>query len=148
MDISFAKPFLGFVKGYCLARKTLPFVVHRWGDKGVQMTDKGAIMEARSAGRVVPDTAGRGTWSRRLSTETKSAFKTTEFWVMVVVVVAILVSAQSISGGDTAPGTDSFIAKQAWLYVAIVAVGYMVSRGLAKSGSREPYDDDRGNDHS
>jgi hypothetical protein len=80
---------------------------------------------------------------RRLSTETKSAFKTTEFWVMVAVVVAILVSAQSISGGDTAPGTDSFVAKQAWLYVAIVAVGYMVSRGLAKSGSREPFDQDR-----
>ena len=30
---------------------------------------------------------------RRLSTETKQAFKTTEFWAMVGVVVAILVSA-------------------------------------------------------
>jgi hypothetical protein len=50
-----------------------------------------------------------------LSTETKSAFKTTEFWAMVAVVVAILVSAQSISGSETAPGTDSFVAKQAWL---------------------------------
>jgi hypothetical protein len=101
-------------------------------------------MEAHSAGRV-GEPVGRRTESRvrRLSTETKSAFKTTEFWVMVAVVVAILVSAQSISGGDTAPGTDSFVAKQAWLYVAIVAVGYMISRGLAKSGSREPYDEDR-----
>lgn len=43
----------------------------------------------------------------------------------------------------TAPDTDEFIARQAWLYVAIVAVGYMISRGLAKSGSREPYDADR-----
>jgi hypothetical protein len=35
-------------------------------------------------------------------------------------------------------------AKQAWLYVTILTVGYMVSRGLAKSGSRDPYDaDDR-----
>jgi len=100
-------------------------------------------MEAHSAGRVA-EPLGRRTAARarRLSTETKSAFKTTEFWVMVAVVVAILVSAQSISGGDTAPGTDSFVAKQAWLYVAIVAVGYMISRGLAKSGSREPYDED------
>jgi di/tricarboxylate transporter len=80
---------------------------------------------------------------RRLSTETKQAFKTTEFWAMVVVIVAILVSAAAIKGGDTAPGTDEFVAKQAWLYVAIVAVGYMISRGLAKSGSREPYDEDR-----
>ena len=79
---------------------------------------------------------------RRITTETKQAFKTTQFWAMVGVIVGILVAAASIKGGDTS-GTDEFIAKQAWLYVAIVAVGYMVSRGLAKSGSREPYDADR-----
>lgn len=81
--------------------------------------------------------------THRLSTETKQAFKTTEFWAMVGVIVGILIAAAMIKGGDTAPGTDEFIARQAWLYVAIVAVGYMVSRGLAKSGSREPYDADR-----
>jgi hypothetical protein len=86
--------------------------------------------------------AGR-TAVRRLATETKQAFKTTEFWAMVGVIVAILVAAAVIKGGDTAPGTDEFIARQAWLYVAIVAVGYMISRGLAKSGSRDPYDADR-----
>ncbi|HEV2789920.1 MAG TPA: hypothetical protein VGV69_01305 [Solirubrobacterales bacterium] len=80
---------------------------------------------------------------RRLSTETKQAFKTTEFWAMVAVIVGILIAAAMIKGGDTAPGTDEFIARQAWLYVAIVAVGYMISRGLAKSGSKEPYDADR-----
>jgi hypothetical protein len=101
------------------------------------------MMEAHSVGRQASDTQVRGrSRIHRLSTETKQAFKTTEFWAMVVVVVAILVSAQSISGGDTAPGTDSFVAKQAWLYVAIVASAYMISRGLAKSGSREPYDED------
>ena len=107
-------------------------------------------MEARSAGHVGTDAVAGGTRStvRRLSTETKSAFKTTEFWAMVAVVVAILVSAQSISGSETAPGTDSFVAKQAWLYGAIVAVGYMISRGLAKSGSREPYSEDRDADRS
>lgn len=106
-------------------------------------------MEAHSAsnptGRPVARTAPR---VRRLATETKQAFKTTEFWAMVGVVVAILVSAALIKGGDTDPGTDEFVAKQAWLYVAIVASAYMISRGLAKSGSREPYsaddsDDDR-----
>lgn len=101
-------------------------------------------MEASSVGRHAPDTQVRGkSRVRRFSTETKQAFKTTEFWAMVVVIVAILVSAQTISGGDTAPGTDAFVAKQAWLYVAIVASAYMISRGLAKSGSREPYDEDR-----
>ena len=33
---------------------------------------------------------------------------------------------------------DAFPASRAWLYVAIVGVGYMVSRGLAKAGSRDP----------
>jgi uncharacterized membrane protein YcjF (UPF0283 family) len=94
------------------------------------------------AGSAGADRSERGGAVRRLSTETKQAFKTTEFWAMVVVIVGILVAAASIKGGDTA-GTDEFIARQAWLYVAIVAVGYMISRGLAKSGSREPYDADR-----
>jgi hypothetical protein len=31
---------------------------------------------------------------------------------------------------------DYFLADKAWLYVVILSVGYMVSRGLAKSGSR------------
>jgi len=85
----------------------------------------------------------RGGVARRLSTETKAAFKTTEFWAMVGVVVGILVAAAAIKGGDTG-GTDEFIARQAWLYVAIVASAYMIGRGLAKSGSREPFDEDRG----
>jgi hypothetical protein len=83
---------------------------------------------------------GNGTFSRatrRLATETKQAFKTTEFWAMIGLIVAILVSAAVIKGGDD--GTDQFIARQAWLYVAILGAGYFISRGLAKSGSRDPY---------
>ena len=68
--------------------------------------------------------------------ETKASFKTTEFWAMVVLVVSILISAALIDGGDN--GTDEFIARNAWLYVSIIAGAYFVSRGLAKSGSYEP----------
>ncbi len=75
---------------------------------------------------------------RRLSTETKHAFKTTEFAGMVVVIVAILISAAVIKGGDSG-GTDEFIARNAWLYVAIVTGAYSIGRGLAKAGSHEPY---------
>jgi uncharacterized membrane protein YcjF (UPF0283 family) len=92
----------------------------------------------RSAGATREN--GRGGALRRLTTETKQAFKTTEFWAMVVVIVGILVSAAAIKGGDN--GTDEFIARNAWLYVSIVAAAYMVSRGLAKAGSRDPYTDD------
>jgi hypothetical protein len=98
-------------------------------------------MEAKSASGT--DRPVRGTRAHRLTTETKQAFKTTEFFAMVAVVVAILVSAAVIKGGDTDPGSDEFVARQAWLYVAIVASAYIVSRGLAKSGSREPYTEDR-----
>jgi hypothetical protein len=49
-------------------------------------------------------------------------------------------SAAVIKGGDN--GTDQFIAKQAWLYVSILGAGYFISRGLAKSGSQQPYDED------
>jgi hypothetical protein len=35
-----------------------------------------------------------------------------------------------------------FGARQVWLYATILTVGYMVSRGLAKAGSRQPYGED------
>ena len=68
--------------------------------------------------------------------ETKAAIKTTEFWAMLALVIAILVSAALIDGGDN--GTDEFIARNAWLYVSILGGAYFISRGLAKSGSYEP----------
>jgi hypothetical protein len=68
--------------------------------------------------------------------ETKAALKTTEFWAMVGLIVAILVSAALIDGGDN--GTDEFIARNAWLYVSILGGAYFISRGLAKAGSYEP----------
>ena len=84
--------------------------------------------------------AGRSGVIARLTTETKQAFKTTEFYVMVAVVAGILIAAAVVGDDDgNAAGGDRFGARSAWLYVAIVAVGYMVSRGLAKAGSREPY---------
>ena len=85
--------------------------------------------------------------ARRLVTETKASIKTSEFWMTLAVVVGILVSAAVIKGGDSG-GTDEFIARQAWLYVAILAGAYAIGRGLAKSGSNEPYFADRdGDDH-
>ena len=97
---------------------------------------------ARTEGAVRTDPVRHNGRIRRLTTETKQAFKTTEFWAMVGVVVAILVSAAAIKGGDT-NGTDEFIARQAWLYVALVAGAYFISRGLAKSGSSDPYTESR-----
>jgi hypothetical protein len=93
-------------------------------------------MATQSASGAKTRRTGRGL-TTRLATETKQAFKTTEFWGMVGLIAAILVSAAAIKGGDN--GTDEFIARQAWLYVSILGAGYFVSRGLAKAGSRDPY---------
>jgi hypothetical protein len=92
-------------------------------------TDHRADLGSRSTARPT---------SERLTTETKHSSKTSEFAAMIVVIVGILISAAVIKGGDT-NGTDEFVARQAWLYVSIVAGAYFISRGLAKSGSREPY---------
>jgi hypothetical protein len=74
---------------------------------------------------------------RRLTTETKASFKTTEFFAYVMVLLGILISAAVITGGGD--HVDIFTANKAWLYATILTVGYMVSRGLAKAGSRDPY---------
>jgi hypothetical protein len=77
----------------------------------------------------------------RLATETKQAFKTTEFWAMVAIAAGILIASWIVDGG-VGEG-DAFPAVRAWLYVAIVASAYIVSRGLAKAGTPEPYWADR-----
>ena len=88
----------------------------------------------RADGHAVAD---RG--SVRRSTETKSAFKTTELIAYVAAVAGVLIAALVVDNSD--PG--SLGARQAWLYVTILTVGYLISRGLAKSGSRDPYTEDR-----
>jgi len=59
--------------------------------------------------------------------ETKNALKTTEFFAMVAVNAAILIAAWV---------SDSLDDVRAWTLVAAVSIGYIVSRGLAKSGSK------------
>ena len=81
--------------------------------------------------------AERGTVRR--STETKSAFKTTELIAYVVAAVGVVIAGLVVDQADA----GGLGAKQVWLYVTILTVGYMVSRGLAKSGSRDPYTEDR-----
>lgn len=72
--------------------------------------------------------------NRRVSTETKAAAKTTELIAFVVVTLAMLIASQIVDGFD---------AQHAWLYASLLTIGYMISRGLAKSGSRDFYDDER-----
>ena len=76
---------------------------------------------------------------RAAHTETRPAFKTTELIAYVAVTAAILIAALVVDDANA----GGMGAKQAWLYVTILTVGYMISRGLAKSGSHEPDSDPR-----
>ena len=68
------------------------------------------------------------------STETKASTKTSEFFVYVIAAAAILIASLIV---------DGFNASEGWMFFTFLTIGYMMSRGLAKAGSREPYRADR-----
>lgn len=67
-------------------------------------------------------------------TETKTFFRTSEFWAFLLLVSAVLLAAY-------VSGEDSISREDGWRFATALGVGYMVARGLAKAGSREPDDD-------
>jgi hypothetical protein len=73
----------------------------------------------------------------RRSTETKASFKTTELMAYLAAVVGVLVASAAV--GTTHAHVDYFRADRAWFYIVLLTICYVVSRGLAKSGSREHY---------
>jgi hypothetical protein len=83
------------------------------------------------------NTARRHTTERR-STETKAATKTTEFFAYLAVLAGLLIAGLLVDDA----GAGGFGAQKVWLYATILTVGYMISRGLAKAGSRDPYTHD------
>ena len=66
--------------------------------------------------------------------ETKPFFLTSEFVGAVLVIAGIAITAAS---------SDAFGAWRAWILITAVTVGYLVSRGIAKSGTRSHADDPR-----
>jgi hypothetical protein len=90
-------------------------------------------MEATQTGERRPTPTPSSEAARLTRDETKLSLKTTEFWAMAGVIAAILI-ASAVS--------DSLNDVRAWTLVAAVAIGYMVSRGLAKSGTKH-VDDSR-----
>jgi hypothetical protein len=70
---------------------------------------------------------------RRTFTEAKSGFKTTEFFVMLAFIAGVLIATYSDS--------DSLARADGWRYASLAVAAYIVSRGLAKLGTRQPVDD-------
>jgi hypothetical protein len=81
-----------------------------------------------------PNTNGATGVTTRRGNETKAFYKTTEFIVFIVATAGVLLASYLVQATDGRG--DYFLADKAWLYVVILSVSYMVSRGLAKSGSR------------
>ena len=72
--------------------------------------------------------------------ETKASFKTTEIIFYLATVAGVLIASAMVDENEDGQG---FGADRAWLYVTILTVGYLISRGLAKSGSYAKGDDSR-----
>jgi len=53
------------------------------------------------------------------------------------VTIGVLIASAAV--GTTHAHLDYFRADKAWFYIVLLTIAYMVSRGLAKSGSREHY---------
>jgi hypothetical protein len=77
----------------------------------------------------------------RRSTETKASFKTTEFFAYLAMLAGLFIAGAITKATGYSAHHDVLRADRVWLYAVILTVGYMLSRGFAKSGSREPYVD-------
>lgn len=71
---------------------------------------------------------------RRTFTEAKNGFKTSEFYLAIIAIAGIIIAA--FLDGDSLSRDDGF------RYASWVAAAYIISRGLAKLGTREPYTTD------
>ncbi len=76
----------------------------------------------------------------RATTETKPAFKTTEIIFYLATVAGVLIASAMVDENEDGQG---FGADRAWLYVTLLTVGYLISRGIAKAGSYERDNDPR-----
>ena len=83
--------------------------------------------------------------TRSRGEETKPSFKTTELIVYVLAVIGVLIASNMVGDGAANDGSDYFAADKAWWYITLLTIGYMISRGLAKAGSRSNDHDPRTN---
>lgn len=98
-------------------------------DMSTHETQQRRPTERREDGGALDQWVGYG---NRPWAETKPFFFASEFWAAVLLVAGILIAAAM---------NDNFDAPRAWLYASIVGAAYVVSRGLAKSGTRDPNPD-------
>jgi hypothetical protein len=86
--------------------------------------------------------------TRSRGEETKPSFKTSELVVYVLAVLGVLIASAVTGDAGTDNGGDIFAADKAWWFISLLTIGYMISRGLAKAGSRSTDTDPRTDSHT
>ena len=86
--------------------------------------------------------------TRARGEETKPSFKTSELVIYVLAVIGVLIASYVVGDRASNDGSDIFAADKAWWYITLLTVGYLVSRGLAKAGSRSSDTDPRTDAHT
>src|ERR1051326_5642357 len=98
-------------------------------------TEQGRVSAAEHS-RTRPDVDVRGrttdSFNRPSFRETKPSFMTTEFWAMLAGIAALIIVYNVASN----PSLDLW---RTCLLCTIGAMAYIVSRGIAKSGSRDSH---------
>jgi hypothetical protein len=100
-----------------------------YGDAAVGPLRSGDAATTGPPGYGDAATAGpAGTYPEFSTPETKEFFRTSEFLVLVLVILGIMLASNVDLG---------FNALHAWQLITAVAVAYMISRGIAKMGTRQ-----------
>jgi len=107
------------------------------------MSTSGTAVPVRGDAAVRDDAAARDDGRRdnvlrRLSTETKASFKTTEFFAYLAMLVGLFVAGAITKAGHYGGHHDVFRADRVWLYATVLTIGYMVSRGIASPEAVSP----------
>jgi hypothetical protein len=92
--------------------------------------------ESATGGARGPSAVGASERTRlhRTFTEAKNGFKTSEFYLAIIAIAGVIIAA--FLDDDSLSRDDGF------RYATWIAAAYIISRGLAKLGTREPYTTD------
>jgi hypothetical protein len=110
---------------------------------GDEMTTYDTEQGARAARPRTDDAGGQARgffddpgigYGRRPWAETKPFFLTSEFLTLVVIVVGLAIAMGAL---------DNFNADRGWLLITVIGAAYIIARGLAKAGTRDPNPDRR-----
>jgi hypothetical protein len=87
-------------------------------------------LDPRNTGDSAGDTHNFG--DLQISTGRQSAYVTIELIVYLLAVIGVFIASAVVDEDDG----SGFGASQAWFYVTLLTVGFLLSRGLAKINSR------------